>query len=149
MDDGDSDLDSIPELMSIERQPNFEDISAIDDIQKAKRNNNLVMIVDSGAGESVCGPLDAPGYAIQSSQEQRNGTYYLAAGGERLPNMGEKHVHIRAQERMQCGVRMQGTNVRKLLLSVARMCDEQNRLVFERDGGYMEHLVTGDRVHLV
>lgn len=141
----DEDLDSIPELMPIERENKFEDISAIDDIQKSRGSNKLVMTVDSG--ESVCGPQDAPGYAIQPIEDQRNGAYYLAAGCERLPNMGETHIHIQSHEGKQCRVRMQVTNVRNTLLSVARMCDEQNRIVFERDGGCVAHLVAGERVH--
>lgn len=73
---------------------------------------------------------------MHPSDEQRNGTYYLAAGRARLPNMGEKHIRIQTGKGKQCRVRMQVTNVRKPLLSVARMCDENNRVVVERTGGY-------------
>lgn len=35
----------------------------------------------------------------------------------------------------------------KPLLSVARLCDETNHAVFESTGGYVEHLLTGEKVH--
>lgn len=61
--------------------------------------------------------------------------------------MGEKHIRINTADDKQCRVRMQVAPVRKPLLSVARMCDEQNRVVFESTGGYIEHITTGEKVY--
>lgn len=108
--------------MSIGQYAQGSDVElwAVDGVTQHRDGRKLVMTVDSGAGESVCGPLDAPGCAIQPSEEQRRGTNYLATGGARLPNLGEKHIRIKTQDGKQCRVRMQVTNVRKPLLSVAR-----------------------------
>lgn len=151
-------LSSNAELMSIEREAYKEgeaipannkdvELAAMDDTKSRRQSHKLVMTVESGAGESVCGPNVSPNYDIYPSDEQRRGTYYMAVGGARLPNMGEKHIHLQATDGKKCRVRMQVTQVRRPLLSVARMCDENNRVVFESSGGYVEHLVSGDRVY--
>lgn len=46
-----------------------------------------------------------------------------------------------------CRVRLLVTKVKKPLLSVGRMCDAGNRIVFEQNGGYIQHLATNETVH--
>lgn len=36
--------------------------------------------------------------------------------------------------------------MRKPLLSVGRVCDEGNRVIFTRDGGHIDHESSGDKV---
>lgn len=36
--------------------------------------------------------------------------------------------------------------MKKPLLSVGRMCDEGNRVVFEKGGGYIKHVMSKERV---
>lgn len=114
-----------------ERTSTGIELSTVDKAQNHRKDNKLVMTVDSGAGESVYGPLDVPEYEVLPSEEQRRGMYYLAAGGARLPNLGEKHILIKTEDGKQCRVRMRVTNDRKPLLSIARTCDENSRVVFE------------------
>lgn len=52
----------------------------------AAQRGRLRLTVDSGAGESVCGPADAPDFRIRSSAEQAKGTYYLAVGPLEVPS---------------------------------------------------------------
>lgn len=82
--------------MSIEaeRASTGIELSTVDEAQNHRKDKKLVMTVDSGAGESVCGPLDAPEYEVLPSEEQRPETYYLAAGGRATPQSGgETHPH--------------------------------------------------------
>lgn len=88
----------------------------------------------------MCGPHDAPGFDVMPSRERNNCTYYLAAGGEKLPNLGETHFRTNTQEGRHCKVRLQVTNVRKPLLSVGRVCDEGNQVIFANNVGCVDHL---------
>ena len=45
----------------------------------------------------------------------------------------------------KCLIRMQVTDVRKSLMSVGKVCDEGHRVIFEKSGGYIEHIATGDK----
>ena len=47
-------------------------------------------VMDSGAAESVGPPSMAPEVPIRESPGSLAGRAYIAAGGERLPNMGQK-----------------------------------------------------------
>ena len=40
---------------------------------------------------------------------------------------------------------MQVTNVRKSLMSVSKICDAGHRVIFEKQGGYIEHVDSGER----
>ena len=60
-------------------------------------------------------------------------------------NKGEKHVEITTNEGAKCTVRMQVTNVRKSLMSVSKVCDAGHRVIFTKEGGYIEHEATGQR----
>lgn len=97
-------------------------------------------------GESVWGPMEAPDFSIQPNAEQEKGTYYLAAGGARLPNFGEKHVRTNAGGK-RCKIRLQVAKVRKPLLSVGRVFDKGNRVIFDRAGEYVQHIATGEKVY--
>lgn len=79
---------SAGELMSVEPefhenelefQANSQEVEifAVDDMNKCKNNHQMTMVVDSGAGVSVFGPLYSPGYELQPSEEQRRGVHYL------------------------------------------------------------------------
>lgn len=62
---------STTELMSIEvgGRGKCEELCAIDGTTESQKKRQTAMTVDSGAGESVCGPQDAPEYEVQPSQE--------------------------------------------------------------------------------
>ena len=42
----------------------------------------------------------------------------------------------------------QVTDVHRPLMSVSRICDKGNRVVFESQGGYIESLATGEKIHV-
>ena len=44
-------------------------------------------------------------------------------------------------------VRTQVTTVRKPLMSVSKVCDDDNTVAFHKNGGYIEHNVTKERTH--
>lgn len=115
-------------------------------VEGRSSNRKLRLTIDSRAGESVCEPTGALDFRMRLSVEQAKGMYYLAAGGNRLQNLGEKHIRVSAEGKL-CKMRMQVTQVRTPLLSLGRVCDEGHPVIFTRDGGYIEHESSGDKMH--
>jgi hypothetical protein len=62
-----------------------------------------------------------------------------------VKNQGEKHLKVVTQEGQKCTINMQVTDVQKPLMSVSRICDAGRRVVFAKEGGYIENLMDGKR----
>lgn len=75
------------------------------------------------------GAMDAPEFDIKLVAEQAKGAQYVAAGGARLPHLGERGTGVKAGGRVR-KTKRRGTKVRKPLLSVCRACDAGNRVTF-------------------
>ena len=60
-----------------------------------------------------------------------------------MDNLGEKRLKVMTKEGRQCELKMQVTDVRKPLMSVARVCDAGHTVVFRRDGGEIVDNETG------
>ena len=70
---------------------------------------------------------------------------YVTASGSLMNNNGDKDVKVRTKERRKCVMKMHVTDVQKPLMSISRTCDAGHRVIFLRDGGYIEHENTGQR----
>ena len=46
-------------------------------------------------------------------------------------------------------LKAQVTDVHRPLMSVSRICDRGNRVVFEAQGGYIESLSSGEKIHVL
>ena len=62
--------------------------------------------------------------------------------------MGEKRVRVKTKENIRCGLTFQVAKVKKALASVARICDQGNRVVYEAEEGYIENKKSGKRINL-
>ena len=93
--------------------------------------------MDSGAGKSVMNPDAVPEYMLQESQGQIQGQHFLGAGGERLPNIGQKCVPLMTADGVSRLATFQITPVRKPLLAVSASCDAGHMCVFDNDGSYI------------
>ena len=60
-----------------------------------------------------------------------------------LPNLGERRLIGTTEDGHEVSTVYQIAEVGKALGSVARMCDKGNRVVFEKDGGYIYNLSDG------
>ena len=60
-----------------------------------------------------------------------------------MSKRGEKHIHVLTTEDRMCILNMQVTGVKKPLMSVARMCDAGNDVVFQKEGGLIKHTENG------
>ena len=105
--------------------------------------------IDSGAAESVLPDSMLPEIPLRESAGSRAGLHYIAANGSRMPNMGEKRVPFRAANGAMSSVLFQVTNARKPLASVSRIVAKGNRVVFGRQGSYIENEGTGRRIPII
>ena len=101
--------------------------------------------VDSGACDTVM-PLRSCAFKILPSYQSKLGLEYEVANGESIPNLGEKRMTMCTNETStQRNLTMQVAEVNRALLSVAKMVDAGNRVVFDKDWSFIEDLRTGER----
>ena len=115
---------------------------------RIEEKDKIIITTDSGAGESVIPPEWAPTFPTKESNGSRKGQQFVSANGSRIANMGEKRIKVKTKENVRCGLTFQVAKVKKALASVARICDQGNRVVYEAGGGYIENKTTGKRINL-
>ena len=108
--------------------------------------NEIEFTVDTGAEETVCNEEDGGDFPIVQGGEESD-TVYIMPDGRQVKNKGEKHLKVKSEEGGKFIVRTQVTSVRKPLMSVSKVCDENNIVVFHKTGGYIEHITTKERTH--
>ena len=70
------------------------------------------------------------------------------ANGQKTTNRGEQQVMAVTHEGQEITFKAQVTDVHRPLMSVSRICDKGNRVVFESQGGFIESLTTGEKIHV-
>ena len=104
---------------------------------------SFVATVDSGASEHVVPPNVIEHVKIDAGAKK--GCEYEVADGGTIENLGEKRClvandHTHSVNRID----LQVTEVHKPLLSVAKMVDAGQRVVFDPQGSYIEDTLTGE-----
>ena len=114
------------------------------EVNALEENKKIKFTVDSGAAETVCKKSDAKDFpTIYGGSESL--TKYIMPNGEIVENDGEKHLKVKTAEGEKFIVRTQLTDVRKPLMSVSKVCDEGNIVVFKQNGGYIQSETTGKK----
>ena len=103
------------------------------------------LTIDSGAAEHVVGPMDLPHLPVGPSRKH---IQYTMANGHKTSNRGEQHVRAVTKDGHEIAFKAQVTDVHRPLMSVSRICDRGNRVVFENHGGYIESLTTGEKIQV-
>ncbi len=105
----------------------------------------ITVTVDSGASETVA-PLDmATHIPIDSSEASLRGVAYEVANGQIIANKGEKNCIVQVAGGSAKLLSFQVCDVHKPLLSVSRLCEAGNAVVFHPVWSYIENLKTGER----
>jgi hypothetical protein len=94
--------------------------------------------VDSGAAECVMPLACAPHVPITESVGSRNGLHYVAAGGARIPNVGQKRVKFATHDGQVSAMTFQVADINKPLASVSKICKK----------GHRDHKVSGKKTYL-
>ena len=106
--------------------------------------SKVKVIMDSGAAESVCPRSMAPQFAIQDSLASRSGVFYTSANGGKTMNLGEQHVPVCLSNGARSIATFQIAEVSRPLMSVGRLCEMGNRVLFGANGGVIMNLRTGE-----
>lgn len=109
---------------------------------------SLWITVDSGASENVVSEPCLPLVLMAPSKGSTEDVRYLAADSNSMPNRGEKAVRIVTEEGHRCSLSMQVTDVKRLLMSVSRICDAGHSAADTRNGGVIRHLASGQETRL-
>ena len=71
---------------------------------------------------------------------------YMVANGVRIQNLGEQRFVGYSDDGQSREIAAQVCDVNKPLLSVSKIVNAGNRVVFDGDGGYIEDLQSGERI---
>ena len=104
------------------------------------------LVVDSGASETVVGPEMIRSAALHTGNMAKRGVEYEVADGSRIQNQGEKKFRGITDEEGAVDITAQVCDVNKGLLSVGRMVDLGQRVVFDKAGSYIEDCKTGEKM---
>ena len=102
----------------------------------------LEMTVDSGATETVINEDMLQNIELKQGQAFKRGVKYEVANGEVIDNLGEKSFEGVLESGEVRGVTAQVCDVNKALMSVRKMVNAGNRVVFEPDGGYIHNVTS-------
>ena len=117
-------------------------------IQDRGEWEELELAVDSGATETVVNENMVATVEVKDGAASRRGVQYEVANGTKIPNLGEKTFTAVSDEGSKRRITAQVCDVNKALLSVKRMTDAGNRVVFDSEGSYVEDKQTRERMWL-
>ena len=121
-------------LKSVEEAPEWEEIE---------------MVVDSGASESVVSEDMLTRVTTVEGYAQKKGVQYEVADGALIPNLGEKKFVAVSDGGVTRQMKAQVCEVNKALLSVHRVVQAGNRVVFSASGSFVQDEQTGETMELV
>ena len=105
----------------------------------------LSIIIDSGAAETVIPYKQIKGYAVQETEDSKEGICYASATSDPIPNMGEQTLPLQTAEGTWRSMRFQAAPVERPLGSVMRICAAGHRVVFDaEEGSYILNKTTGE-----
>ena len=100
-------------------------------------------VTDSGSSDHVTSKSAFPELQVTPSEKSMRGHVYGAAGGKGIPNEGELYIPLRTMDGWKAGQLYQVAEVRRPLCSIAKLCDNGNRVLFGRGGGIVQNLRNG------
>ena len=100
-------------------------------------------IMDSGSAECVAPDTIARNIPLMETVASRQGQTYHTADGGVIKNKGEKTVTMYSEDGDQFRARCQITDVTPPLNSISRVCDQGNKVLFMKIGGWIINHETG------
>ena len=101
------------------------------------------VVMDSGAAECVCPPTMVPHFKVEDTVASRAGVYYTSANGGRICNVGQQTLPVAFENGIKCFAVFQVCDVSRPLMSVAKVCELGNRVIFGANGGLILNVATG------
>ena len=100
-------------------------------------------VMDSGAAENVGPPSMAPLVPILESPGSMRGQAYIAAGNERIPNLGQQTLDVVTNDYHEAQTVCQIAEVTRPLTAVGTTCDKGNYVVYGPHGGCIYNVGSG------
>ena len=81
--------------------------------------------------------------SLTARQAERASITYTAANGGKLYNLGQQHIPVSLDNGCRTVATFQIAEVSRPLMSVSKVCEMGNRVIFGAGGGYIMNIETG------
>ena len=108
----------------------------------------LTVKMDSGAIDWVFTPQAAQAFKLQPTTASANGVHYRAANGTEIHNFGQRVIRGYADTGAPLNVAAQIASVNSNLGSVHRVIEAGSKVVFDKDGSYIQNKKTGKKINI-
>ena len=131
-------------LLALDENEKEHEMSLVEKIRKKLSGMMEVkrgLTVDSGAADHVIpiGWLPSILFAVVQSIGSKAGLHYVAANGQRIPNVGQQLVKFMTIDGTWMEIMFQLAAINKPLVSVSKLISEGYKLVFDNDNSYILH----------
>ena len=99
----------------------------------------IEVAADSGCADHVADKLSAPNHSLAESRMSKAGLALLAADGGEIPNEGEMTLNMVSDVKAPIQSVFQAAKVTRPLMSIARMCDNDNEVLFTKTEGIVRN----------
>ena len=104
----------------------------------------MEVVMNSGAAECNCPKSMAPHFMVEDTVASKTGVYYTSANGGQICNLGQQTIPVAFENGSKCIAIFQVAEVSRPLMSVAKICELGNRVLFGAGGGVIMNLKTGE-----
>jgi len=92
----------------------------------------VTVTVDSGSADHVAPEAEFSAFQLEESEGSKKGRRYVAANGQRVPNLGQRKVAMATEDGRGLHVVWQVTKVVKPLLSVSKLTSNGNVVILDK-----------------
>ena len=93
----------------------------------------VTVTVDSGSADHVAPEEEFAATPLEESEGSKKGRRYIAANGQKVPNLGQRVVKMATDDGLPLQVCLQVTKVVKPLLSVSKLTSNGNVVVLDKN----------------
>ena len=93
----------------------------------------VTVTVDSGSADHVAPEEEFGTTPLEESEGSKKGRRYIAANGQKVPNLGQRVVKMATDDGLPLQVRWQVTKVVKPLLSVSKLTSNGNVVILDKN----------------
>ena len=116
--------------------------------QEADGWTKITATVDSGAAANVLPEQMLPHIPLEESEGSRMGKHFMAAGGAKIPNLGQKVVKFITEEGHERKIAFQVAKVNKVLVSVAKITEAGNDVYMNSVNPHIKSRRTGEIIKM-
>ena len=122
----------LQEVGSLTLEPEEPQVMSVEE-QKPKGGwKKVTVTVDSGSADHVAPEAEFSAFQLEESEGSKKGRRYVAANGQRVPNLGQRKVAMATEDGRGLHVVWQVTKVVKPLLSVSKLTSNGNVVILDK-----------------